>query len=82
MPTIEEFVDVSTLPYKDMLEANYESIRAELESVHQSEFTPWPEIDLYKDGWGVLGLIAFGELLEDKCALCPIVSYYYYYYFV
>ena len=67
----ETFVDVSTLPYTSQLEEAADVIRGELQTLHAAAFAPWPERDLYSDGWGVFGLIAFGQRVEAHCALCP-----------
>jgi len=37
-------------------------------------FLPWPEKNLYEDGWKVFGLYAFGKRVEANCALCPATT--------
>ncbi len=66
------FVDASSLPYTALLESEWQSVRAELEQLATSQFTPWPERQLYTSGWDVFGLLAFGQAVEANCALCPV----------
>jgi beta-hydroxylase len=53
------------------LEANWQSIRQEIEQISSRDFIEWPEKHLYGKGWDVFGLYAFGLKLAKNCDLCP-----------
>jgi hypothetical protein len=54
------FVDCTAdLPYTALLESEWRAVRNELEQLAASQFTPWPERQLYSSGWDVFGLLAF-----------------------
>jgi ornithine lipid ester-linked acyl 2-hydroxylase len=65
------FFDTSKFPATQLLEANWKTIRRELEALPQSTFVPWKETFLYSTGWDVFGLHAFGKRIEENCRLCP-----------
>ena len=58
-------------PFTANLEANWLTIRRELEQLSDRSFVEWPEKHLYKDGWDIFGLYAFGMKLDKNCQLCP-----------
>lgn len=55
-----------------MLQSEWRNVRNELEQLAASQFTPWPERQLYTSGWDVFGLLAFGQVVETNCKLCPV----------
>jgi beta-hydroxylase len=65
------FFDPVDFSFTDTLCRSWREIRAELEALTPSDFMPWPEIGLYKKGWDVFGLYAFGAKLGEQCSLCP-----------
>ncbi len=65
------FFETSEYPFTKILEANYEKIRREMESLSPELFKPWYEKDLYTNLWLVYGLFAMGNKLKDNCARCP-----------
>ncbi len=65
------FFDPSIFPLTSVLEANFHTIRRELETLPGSQFTPWKETNLYSTGWDVFGFFAFGSRIEDHCQACP-----------
>lgn len=58
-------------PFTADLEANWITIRRELEQLSDRNFVEWPEKHLYKHGWDIFGLYAFGMKLDKNCQLCP-----------
>lgn len=66
-----QFYEVADFPFVPALEANWPSIRAELEQLQSKHFIPWSERYLYQDGWTTFGLYAFGIRIEKNCQLCP-----------
>lgn len=66
------FIDCNTLPYTEILQSEWRNVRNELEQLAASQFTPWPERQLYTSGWDVFGLLAFGQVVEKNCKLCPV----------
>lgn len=66
------FVNTADLPYTALLESEWRAVRNELEQLAASQFTPWPERQLYSSGWDVFGLLAFGQVVESNCKLCPV----------
>ncbi len=65
------FYGSSKFKFTESLESNWLVIREELTKLQESNFMPWPEKFLYKKGWDVFGLYAFGKKQEDNCSLCP-----------
>jgi aspartyl/asparaginyl beta-hydroxylase (cupin superfamily) len=65
------YYDPSQFPFAAILADNWRKVRNELESLHKSNFIPWPERGLYGQGWDVFGFYAFGKKLEANCAACP-----------
>jgi ornithine lipid ester-linked acyl 2-hydroxylase len=65
------FLNPSDFPFIAHLEANWQSIRQELEQLQPQHFMPWTETFLYETGWDVFGLYAFGHKLPQNCQRCP-----------
>lgn len=65
------FLDPNEFPFTAHLEANWLQIRAELNQLQPQHFMPWTETFLYKTGWDVFGLYAFGQRLNQNCQQCP-----------
>jgi ornithine lipid ester-linked acyl 2-hydroxylase len=65
------FFDTSVFDFVADLEANWLSIREELDRLHRSSFQPWPERFLYEGSWNVFGLFAMEHRLTRNCDLCP-----------
>eukprot|EP01123_Difflugia_compressa_P007174 TRINITY_DN1973_c0_g1_i2.p1 TRINITY_DN1973_c0_g1~~TRINITY_DN1973_c0_g1_i2.p1 ORF type:complete len:411 (+),score=75.86 TRINITY_DN1973_c0_g1_i2:29-1261(+) len=62
-----DFADICKL-----LEDNYEVIKEEaITHCKEDAMVPWPEKNLYKDGWNVLGMYAFKNKLNGPCQMCP-----------
>jgi len=69
------FFESSEFEFAQNLEANWLTIKSELEQVANLEgggFKPWPDKKLYDTGtWGVLPFYAFGNRVDANCELCP-----------
>jgi aspartyl/asparaginyl beta-hydroxylase (cupin superfamily) len=65
------FCQPSAFPFISLLEANWLTVRDELNALPSSSFEPWPERFVYEGTWNVFGLYAFGSKLAANCRLCP-----------
>jgi beta-hydroxylase len=65
------FYSNNQFPFTKTLEQNWQVIRGELMRLKDGQFLDWPEKHLYKEGWSVFGLYAWGVKLDKNCALCP-----------
>lgn len=65
------YLDPEPFPFVRTLEQNWREIRAEFEALDPACLVPWPERELYSQGWDVVGLYAFGRKLAENCARCP-----------
>ncbi|PZV19506.1 MAG: aspartyl/asparaginyl beta-hydroxylase domain-containing protein [Pseudanabaena sp.] len=65
------FKDSTDYEFTQILEANWQVIRKELEQISGKEFLDWPEKHLYGKGWQTFGLYAFGMKLGKNCQICP-----------
>lgn len=66
------FLDPRDFPFVRTLERSAPAIRAELDGLGARDgFVPWPEQELYDEGWEVFGLYSFGRRLPANCAKCP-----------
>jgi len=65
------FYDPQTFPFTRSLEANWQTIRDELNHLRDKDFIPWPEKYLYGKGWDTFGFYAFGVKIRGNCRLCP-----------
>jgi beta-hydroxylase len=78
----EMFLDTSRFPFTATLEANWKTVRDELERLSRDKFMAWPDRFLYGQpdqqrygsGWDVFGLYAFGQKIKRNCAFCPETS--------
>ena len=68
------FLDPNKFDFVRTLEANWRTIKDELDALVPGEFVDWPERQLHGHGWTVFGLVAFGKPLSDNCARCPRTS--------
>jgi beta-hydroxylase len=65
------FFDPLRFEFTGQLEERAPDIRREFEQLSPRESIPWPERDLYNQGWDVFGLWAMGQRLDDNCQMCP-----------
>ena len=65
------FKNAADYEFTQMLEANWQVIRQELEQINQKNFLDWPEKYLYGQGWKTFGLYGFGMKLHKNCQICP-----------
>jgi beta-hydroxylase len=65
------FFDPAAFPQTSLLEKNWQAIRRELDALHECQFAPWKETNLYSTGWDVFGFYAFGTRIEENCERCP-----------
>ena len=65
------FLDPSEFLFTALLEARWKTIRREFEQLASRQLMPWPETELYNQGWDVFGLWGFGQRFDDPCRLCP-----------
>ncbi len=76
------YLDPTAFPFTESLEANWQTVRDELERLSKNNFMAWPDKFLYGQpdqqrygsGWDVFGLYAFGRRIDRNCALCPATS--------
>ena len=66
------FLDPADFPFVEILEANAPAVRDDLDRLSSAGgFVPWPEKNLYGEGWDVFGFYWFGSRLSENCGLCP-----------
>ena len=65
------FYSTARFKFAQHLESNCQLIQEELRQLQKANFMPWPEKSLYKKGWDVFGLYAFGKKQDNNCNLCP-----------
>jgi beta-hydroxylase len=65
------FLDTNDFPFTAILEANWKIIRQEYKQLSAELMMPWPEKQIYNQGWEALGLWAFGHRFDDNCKRCP-----------
>jgi aspartyl/asparaginyl beta-hydroxylase (cupin superfamily) len=65
------FVDTCQFDFVAGLGERWQVISEELVGLDRTEFTAWQETHLYKTGWDVFGLYAFGKKLPENCARVP-----------
>ncbi len=68
------YLDPTQFAFTQALEQGWQTIRAEFEALDPTSRMPWPERQLYNEGWDVVGLYAFGHKLADNCARCPTTT--------
>lgn len=65
------FFDAEAFVFTRDLALRWKTIRAEFEALDAACLVPWPERELYGQGWDVMGLYAFGRKLAAGCSRCP-----------
>ena len=65
------FYTADSFPFVKQLEAQWQLILMELQSLPCGQFQAWPETALYNQGWDVFGFYFFGQRLAANCAQCP-----------
>lgn len=65
------FLPSDRFPFTAELEASWEIVLREFQALQESRLVDWPERGLYNRGWKVFGFYAFGNRLQEQCALCP-----------
>ena len=65
------FYSTAKFQFVQNLESNWHLVKEELRQLQKANFMPWPEKSLYKKGWEVFGLYAFGKKQDKNCDLCP-----------
>lgn len=66
------FLDPRDFPFVEVLERSTSAIRAELDGLEARDpFVPWPERELYDEGWEVFGLYSYGRRIAANCEKCP-----------
>ena len=66
------FLDPADFPFVEILEGNAQTIRDDLDRLLTADrFLPWPEKQLYDEGWDVFGFYWFGSQISTNCAMCP-----------
>ncbi|AGY58495.1 aspartyl/asparaginyl beta-hydroxylase domain-containing protein [Gloeobacter kilaueensis] len=65
------YYDAGQFAFTAALEANWQTIRRELEQLGDGDFIAWPEKYLYGKGWDIFGLYAFGIKVAANCEQCP-----------
>jgi beta-hydroxylase len=68
------FLETADYPFCKVLEARWETFRAEALALNRQKFMVFPERRLYETGWDVFPFYAFGRRLEKNCELCPETS--------
>ena len=64
------FFEPSQFEAARILEANWQPILEDLQSLSDTSFIPWKETKLYSTGWDVFGFYAFGTRVEENCVRC------------
>ncbi|AGY60471.1 aspartyl/asparaginyl beta-hydroxylase domain-containing protein [Gloeobacter kilaueensis] len=65
------FLKEADYPFIAMLEANWRTIRQELDQLGGEHFFAWPEKQYYGEGWNIFALYTYGVALGKNCKLCP-----------
>jgi aspartyl/asparaginyl beta-hydroxylase (cupin superfamily) len=65
------FVDARQFAFVASLESHWRDIRAECEALPEDSFDPWVQREMYRGGWSVYGLLAFGKPIDAALARCP-----------
>lgn len=65
------FLPAERFPHTFRLQAAWNVIRAEGQTLPGGEFCPWPETALHDGGWSVYGLFAAGRAILANCVFCP-----------
>lgn len=65
------FLDEGQFPFLEPLRGVWTDIRAECLALPAESFEPWVQRQMYGEGWGVYGLVAFGTRIDAALAACP-----------
>lgn len=65
------FFALDAFPFARRLEQEWQTIWQECRELPGTEFTAWPETNLYNQGWDVYGLFAGRRALLENCIFCP-----------
>ena len=65
------FLNEDQFPFLESLRHAWADIRAECLALAEDSFEPWVQREMYGEGWGVYGLLAFGTRIEAAIAGCP-----------
>lgn len=68
------FYEPGQFEFVSALEANWEVIRDEAAHLPPEGYQPWPERNLYGEGWSVFGFQFFGRRFEENCRACPATA--------
>jgi len=68
------FHEPAKFPFIAGLEANWQAIRDEAARLSPEAYSPWPERNLYGEGWTVFGFRYFGQRYEENCRACPVTA--------
>lgn len=53
---------------------NWQAIRDEATRLPAEAYQPWPERNLYGEGWSVFGFQFSGKRFDDNCRACPTTA--------
>lgn len=70
-PHLEGTFLASEFAFTAMLEAEWRTVRHELDSLAKEAFVPFPERTVCRRGWDIFGFYALGEKLHENCEKCP-----------
>jgi len=65
------FYEPAQFGFVAALEANWQAIRDEAARLPPDSYQPWPERNLYGEGWSVFGFRFFGKRFEENARACP-----------
>ena len=65
------FYDAQKFEFVQELEANWQTIKQELNQLQQQDFVAWPEKYLYGQGWDTFILFALSIKVHKNCETCP-----------
>ncbi len=68
------FHEPAEFPFIAPLEANWQAIRDEAALLRPEAYQPWPERNLYGEGWSVFGFRYFGKRFDENCRACPVTA--------
>ena len=68
------FYEPGQFAFVSALEANWQAIRDEATRLPAEAYQPWPERNLYGEGWSVFGFQFFGKRFEENSRACPATA--------
>ena len=66
-----EYYDNAEFPWTQELEANWKTIRAELDALPEEAFGEWPRHSMVEHDWNLFLFFAPGKRFEKNCSYCP-----------